>query len=80
MQITIAAMTTALVWFRRYLPGLTSVADKYIHAPWQMSDAEQQQCGVIIGQDYAAPVIDHAQARQRTLDRFGALKDSAGKA
>ena len=27
--------------------------------------------GVQLGRDYPAPVVDHAQARQRTLMRFG---------
>lgn len=61
-------------FIRRYLPELARVPDRYIHAPWLMSAAEQATCGLRIGKDYPAPVVDHAQARQRTLARFEAVK------
>jgi deoxyribodipyrimidine photo-lyase len=57
-------------FIRRYIPELADVPDKYIHAPWTMPPATQEMCGVVIGRDYPAPIVDHAEARQRTLDRF----------
>lgn len=57
-------------FIRRYVPELAKVDDKFIHAPWRMNEQEQRRCGVLIGRDYPAPVIDHAIARQRTLARY----------
>ena len=57
-------------FIRRYLPELANVPDKYIHAPWTMSTDTQTSCGVQIGRDYPHPIVDHAEARQRTLARF----------
>jgi deoxyribodipyrimidine photo-lyase len=51
------------------------VPQKFIHAPWTMSAAQQAACGVAIGRDYPAPVVDHAVARARTLQRFKAIQD-----
>ncbi len=63
-------------FIRRYVPELAAVPDKDVHAPWKMSAAAQQHCGVVIGRDYPAPLVDHAQARERTLQRYGVVKGS----
>ncbi len=61
-------------FIRRYLPQLAALSDKQIHAPWELSASEQARLGVVIGTHYPAPIVDHAQARARTLDRYGVVK------
>ncbi len=63
-------------FIRRYVPELAACSNKFIHAPWLMSAQEQQRSGVIIGRDYPAPIVDHAQARRVTLERYGAAKNT----
>jgi deoxyribodipyrimidine photo-lyase len=58
-------------FIKLYLPELSAVPTRHIHAPWLMSAAEQREFGVTIGREYPAPVVDHAQARRETLEMYG---------
>jgi deoxyribodipyrimidine photo-lyase len=64
-------------FIRLYLPELAHVPDRHIHAPWLMDAAEQERCGVVIGKDYPAPVVDHASARKVALDLYGRVRAGA---
>ncbi len=48
----------------RYLPQLARLEGKALHAPWTSGGAA----------DYPAPVVDHARARERTLQRYEAAR------
>jgi deoxyribodipyrimidine photo-lyase len=65
-------------FIRRYLPQLARLSDTQIHAPWLLTPAEQLRLGCVIGRDYPAPVVDHAQARLRTLARYAVVKGTVG--
>ena len=70
-------------YVRRWVPELAAVPPRRIHEPWTMSDAEQAAAGCRIGTDYAAPIVEHAAARERALAAFAAAKaasDDAGRA
>lgn len=55
---------------RRYVPELSKVSGRNIHAPWTMGEHEQEIAGCRIGRDYPAPVTDHERARRVTLERY----------
>ena len=61
-------------FIRRYLPQLAGLSGKALHAPWLASPLELLAAGITLGRDYPQPVVDHAQARDKTLKRFAAVK------
>ena len=62
-------------FIRRYLPQLAGLDDEQIHAPWLVGPIELEAAGVELGRDYPRPIVDHAQARAKTLQRYGALRE-----
>ena len=64
-------------YIRRWMPELARVPTQYIHEPWTMPADVQAGAGCRIGEEYPAPIVDHAAARARALAFF---KDAAGRA
>ncbi|MFC4930449.1 cryptochrome/photolyase family protein [Massilia sp. GCM10023247] len=64
-------------FIRRFLPQLAALDGRDIHAPWLVPADELAACGVVLGENYPRPVVDHEEARQTTLARFAVVKASA---
>jgi deoxyribodipyrimidine photo-lyase len=65
------------VFIRRWLPELVRVPLSRLAEPWQMTPAEQQAAGCVIGRDYPGPIIDDAAAVQHAKQRLYGLRGSA---
>ena len=50
-------------YIRRWVPELADVPSESTHEPWRAASPPG---------DYPAPIVDHAEARQRTLARYRA--------
>jgi deoxyribodipyrimidine photo-lyase len=57
---------------RAMIPALRDVPAKYVHEPWALPPLLQAEHGCVIGRDYPAPIVDHASARKRALEVYGA--------
>ncbi len=52
-------------YIRRWIPELAGVDQAHLHEPWRAPSPPR---------DYPSPIVDHAEARQRTLARYGAAR------
>jgi deoxyribodipyrimidine photo-lyase len=70
--LQLAKLDPGGAYVRRHVPELAQVPDRYLAEPWTMPPEVQRQAGCVIGEDYPAPIVDHAEARREALDRYGA--------
>ncbi len=61
-------------FIRRYVPALAKLGAAAIHAPWLAKPMELEAAGLVLGRDYPMPIVDHAQARALTLERYAVVK------
>lgn len=57
-------------YIRHWLPELANVPNDYLYEPWQMPPMIQKSANCQIGRDYPRPIVDHHEARDRTLDAY----------
>ena len=61
-------------YVRAWVPELAGLSDRFIHEPWRAPAEELQRTGVILGETYPPPLVDHAVARDRALAAFRGLR------
>lgn len=54
-------------YIRRWVPELASVPTEYLHEPWTAGPLDLASWDA---DAYPAPIVDHAEARQRALDAY----------
>ncbi|EED36207.1 deoxyribodipyrimidine photo-lyase [Luminiphilus syltensis NOR5-1B] len=63
-------------YVRRYVPEIANLPDKYIHKPWEAPASILEQSGIVLGDTYPEPIVDHKSARQSALAAYEEVKNS----
>lgn len=61
-------------YVRRYVPELAKLGNDHLHAPWEAPDHVLRDAGIVLGDTYPAPLVDHAVARKRALAAYQTIR------
>lgn len=61
-------------FIKKYVPELSKLDAKSLHAPWKMSPQDRQSYQFVLGKDYPFPIIDHDVARKKALEKYAMIK------
>ncbi|MBY0381415.1 MAG: DNA photolyase family protein [Xanthobacteraceae bacterium] len=54
----------------KWVPELAKLSPKFIHHPWDATPIELQSAGIVLGDNYPEPIVDHKAARERALAAY----------
>ena len=63
-------------YVRRWVPELAGLPNKVIHQPWNALPLDLHQAGVVLGETYPEPIVDHKIAKDKALAAFAMVKKS----
>ena len=61
-------------YLRHWLPELSRLPNRHIHAPWEAGEAVLRKAGVKLDENYLRPIIDLRASRERALAAWNAMR------
>ena len=57
-------------FIRKWIPEIAKLPDQYLHAPWEAPKSALSAHGIILGQSYPMPLVDHVAAAREAKRRL----------
>lgn len=64
-------------YVRKWVPELARLPGKYLNRPWEAGPLILKEAGIEPGRTYPHPIVEHKAARERALEAFQSLKETA---
>ena len=61
-------------YVRRWCPELARLPDDFVQRPWETPPLSLAEAGVTLGEDYPAPIVEHAERRLQALAMYAEVK------
>jgi deoxyribodipyrimidine photo-lyase len=63
-------------YVREFVPELARLPDRWMHRPWEAPAEILSAAGVVMGETYPNPIIDHATGRARALQALKTMQQA----
>jgi deoxyribodipyrimidine photo-lyase len=60
-------------YVRQWVPELSRLPSRFVHEPWEAPAAVLREAGVVLGETYPAPLVEHKLARNAALAALASL-------
>jgi deoxyribodipyrimidine photo-lyase len=61
-------------YVRHWVPEIAGLPDKHLHQPSAAPAKVLEEAGVVLGETYPEPMVDHREAREAALAAYGEIK------
>lgn len=64
-------------YIKRYVPELRDLTGQMLFRPFEADSEALKSKGIVLGEDYPLPIVDHKTARERALSQYQKIKEAS---